>query len=51
VALLVASGLAGWLWDRWGAPATFVAGAGLAAATLAALVVHALRGGVVRAAS
>ena len=50
-ALLVASGLAGWLWDSWGAPATFVAGAGLAAAALAALVVHALRGGAVRAAS
>ena len=50
-ALLVASGLAGWLWDSWGAPVTFVAGAGLAAAALAALAVHALRGGAVRAAS
>lgn len=28
--LLVASGLAGWLWDRHGAPVTFWAGAGLA---------------------
>jgi MFS family permease len=26
VAMLVASGLAGWLWDRWGAPHTFMAG-------------------------
>ena len=26
VAMLVASGLAGWLWDRWGAPLTFLAG-------------------------
>jgi predicted MFS family arabinose efflux permease len=30
VALLVASGLAGWLWDRLGAPSTFIAGMGLA---------------------
>ncbi len=29
VALLAASALAGWLWDRYGAPATFVAGAAL----------------------
>ena len=27
LALLVASGLAGFLWDRWGAPVTFLAGA------------------------
>jgi MFS family permease len=27
VALLVASGVAGWLWDRWGASTTFLAGA------------------------
>ncbi|GAB3666233.1 MFS transporter [Ramlibacter alkalitolerans] len=27
IALLLASGLAGWLWDRFGAPATFAAGA------------------------
>lgn len=26
VAMLVASGLAGWLWDQWGAPLTFLAG-------------------------
>jgi MFS family permease len=37
VALLVASGMAGWLWDRWGAPVTFLAGAGLSAMALAAL--------------
>jgi len=37
IALLVASALAGALWDRLGAPSTFVAGAVLAAATLAAL--------------
>lgn len=29
LALLVASGLAGWLWDQWGASFTFMAGAGL----------------------
>jgi len=26
LAMLVASGLAGWLWDQWGAPHTFMAG-------------------------
>ncbi|WP_133480105.1 MFS transporter [Cognatilysobacter segetis] len=31
IALLVASGLAGALWDVWGAPTTFLAGAGFAA--------------------
>lgn len=45
VALLVASGLAGWLWDTFGAPATFVTGAGLAALTLLGLLVHRLRAG------
>jgi MFS family permease len=34
IALLVASGLAGWLWDRFGAPATFGAGAALSALAL-----------------
>ena len=34
IALLVASGLAGWLWDRFGAPATFGAGAALCALAL-----------------
>ncbi|MHB1122329.1 MAG: MFS transporter [Ramlibacter sp.] len=37
VALLVASGLAGLLWDTWGAPVTFLAGAGFSAAALALL--------------
>jgi len=37
IALLVASALAGALWDRFGAPSTFVTGAGIAAASLAAL--------------
>ena len=37
VSLLIASALAGWLWDRMGAPATFYGGAGLAAATLVVL--------------
>jgi len=35
IALLLASGLAGWLWDRFGAPATFGAGAALCALSLA----------------
>ena len=44
VALLVASGLAGWLWDRWGASATFFAGAAIAAAALAVLLaMHSMR--------
>jgi MFS family permease len=38
LALLLASALAGLLWDRWGAPVTFLAGAALAAAALAALL-------------
>lgn len=42
VALLVASGLAGLLWDQWGAPVTFLAGAGFSAL---ALVLLALRKG------
>ncbi|RYY63870.1 MAG: MFS transporter, partial [Comamonadaceae bacterium] len=37
LSLLVASVLAGWLWDRWGAGATFVSGAGLALLALAGL--------------
>jgi MFS family permease len=35
MAMLAASVLAGLLWDRWGAPATFLAGAALAALALA----------------
>ena len=37
-ALLVASVLAGWLWDGWGAPMTFLAGAGFSALALVALM-------------
>ncbi len=40
IALLIASGFAGWLWDRWGAPVTFLAGAGLAAMALATLALR-----------
>jgi hypothetical protein len=36
-ALLAASAIAGLLWDRIGAPGTFVAGAAISAATLAVL--------------
>jgi MFS family permease len=39
VALLLASGVAGLLWDRFGAPTTFLAGAGLSAAALLLLSV------------
>jgi len=41
VTMLVASGLAGWLWDQWGANFTFVAGAGFSGI---ALVLILLRG-------
>ena len=37
VALLLASGIAGWLWDRWGADTTFVAGAVFALVALGGL--------------
>lgn len=37
VSLLLASGLAGWLWDRLGAPSTFVAGMVFAALALLAV--------------
>lgn len=40
VALLVASGVAGLLWDHFGAPMTFLAGAGFSAAALLLLSVH-----------
>jgi MFS family permease len=43
VAMLVASGLAGWLWDRWGAPSTFVAGMVFGALSLLVLVVRTRR--------
>lgn len=43
--LLVASGLAGWLWDRHGAPVTFWVGAGLAlVATVMSLIYSAQSG-------
>ena len=38
IALLAASAVAGLLWDRLGAPSTFVAGAGIGLATLVALL-------------
>ena len=37
VAMLVASALAGWLWDRWGASFTFYAGAAFCALALVGL--------------
>jgi MFS family permease len=40
LALLLASGLAGLLWDRWGAPVTFLAGAALSAAALSVLAMR-----------
>jgi MFS family permease len=39
IVLLVASGLAGWLWDRLGGASTFVAGAAISAVALAVLAV------------
>ena len=40
LALLIASGLAGLLWDLWGAPVTFLAGAALSAIALAILALR-----------
>ncbi len=40
LALLAASGVAGLLWDHWGAPATFLVGAGFSAAALSVLVLR-----------
>jgi MFS family permease len=40
LALLVASGLAGLLWDQWGAPVTFMAGAAFSAAALSVLALR-----------
>ncbi len=40
LALLVASGVAGLLWDHWGAPATFLVGAGFSVAALSVLVLR-----------
>ena len=46
VAMLLASGLAGWLWDRFGAPTTFAAGMAFSALALAGLILrnHLTRG-------
>jgi MFS family permease len=40
LAMLLASGVAGLLWDHWGAPATFIAGAVFSAAALSVLVLR-----------
>jgi MFS family permease len=40
VALLVASGLAGWLWDAMGAASTFIAGAAISLLALAVLAIR-----------
>jgi predicted MFS family arabinose efflux permease len=40
IAMLLASVLAGLLWDRWGAPATVYAGAAFSALALAGLFRH-----------
>jgi hypothetical protein len=44
IALLIASALAGWLWDVFGPPQTFYAGAGFAA--LASIGMIARRAGM-----
>ena len=44
VAMLVASGLAGWLWDRYGAAMTFQAGAVFAVLALLGLGIRARKG-------
>jgi MFS family permease len=43
LALLVASGLAGLMWDQWGAPATFLVGAAFSAAALSVLALRPAR--------
>jgi MFS family permease len=40
IAMLMASALAGWLWDQWGPAATFEAGAVLAALAVGALAIR-----------
>jgi MFS family permease len=40
LALLVASGVAGLMWDQWGAPVTFLVGAGFSAAALSVLALR-----------
>ncbi len=44
ICMLLASVLAGWLWQSWGPSATFLAGAGFAAAALLGLGVPVGRG-------
>jgi MFS family permease len=44
VALLIASGLAGWLWEAFGPAETFYVGAGLTGAALGMLLLRARRG-------
>jgi len=43
LALLLASGLAGLMWDQWGAPATFLVGAAFSAAALSVLALRPAR--------
>nr|WP_316643703.1 MFS transporter [uncultured Roseateles sp.] len=43
LSMLVASGLAGWLWDSRGAPSTFIAGAGFCLLSLALMLHPGLR--------
>ncbi|HKB54755.1 MAG TPA: MFS transporter, partial [Ramlibacter sp.] len=45
LALLAASGVAGLLWDQWGAPATFHVGAGFSVAALLVLALRRAPGG------
>jgi MFS family permease len=40
LALLAASGVAGLMWDQWGAPVTFLVGAGFSAAALSVLALR-----------
>jgi MFS family permease len=40
IAMLIASGLAGWLWDQWGASVTFLAGIIFSAVALGLLMVR-----------
>jgi MFS family permease len=40
LAMLLASGIAGLLWDKWGAPVTFLAGAAFSVAALAVLALR-----------
>jgi MFS family permease len=43
LALLVASGVAGWLWDQYGAATTFIGGAAFASVALLGLALRSLR--------